>query len=97
MGDILLTFKVIGRRCVKIKRESNVSYRHNFNEENIEQLTSLIRVGLPGAFHGGLPSSGGIRAFIATANVPLMRIWFLPVIPASVADYATVKIALVNL
>ena len=67
MSDILLTFKVIARHCVKIKRDSNVSYRPNFNEENIEQ-TALIRVGLPGSFHGGLSSSGGIHALIATAN-----------------------------
>ena len=92
MGDMLLTFKVTARRCVKIKRNSNVSYMPNFNEENIEQLTSLIRVGLPGAFHGGLP----VRALIATANVPLMRVWFLSVIPAPVTDYALVNLQCVR-
>ncbi len=53
--------------------------------------------GIPDAAHAGLPTWGGIHALISTANVPLMRVGFLPVIPSPVTDYATVRKALVNL
>ena len=38
-----------------------------------------------------------IHALVTTANVPLMRSGFLPVIPAPVTEYATARKALVNL
>jgi hypothetical protein len=37
-----------------------------------------------------------IHALVSTANVPLMRVGFLPMIPKPVTEYATVRKALTN-
>ncbi len=65
---------------------------------NTEFLISLIRCGLPcsAAAPGELPPWGGIHALVTTANVPLMRVGFLPVIPSPVTEYATVRQSLTN-
>ncbi len=65
---------------------------------NTEFLISLIRCGLPHSAPapGELPPWGGIHALITTANVPLMRVGFLPVIPSPVTECATVRKALTN-
>ena len=65
---------------------------------NTEFLISLIRCGLPHSAPapGDLPPWGGIHALITTADVPLMRVGFLPVIPSPVTEYATVRKALNN-
>lgn len=65
---------------------------------NTEFLISLVRCGLPHSrpAPGELPPWSGIHALITTANVPLMRVGFLPVIPSPVTEYATVRKALTN-
>lgn len=64
-----------------------------------EFLISLSRYGMPNlpshsAQPGELPPWGGIHALISTGQVPLMRFGFLPVVPSTVTDYATVRKAL---
>ena len=62
-----------------------------------ERLISLLRISVPDSSPQCLPSWGGVHALITNANVPLMRVGFLPVIPSPVTDYATVRKALMNL
>jgi hypothetical protein len=45
---------------------------------------------------GELPTWGGIHALVSTANVPLMRVGFFPMIPKPVTEYATVRKSLTN-
>ena len=62
-----------------------------------ERLISLLRISVPDSSPQCLPSSGGVHALITNANVPLMCVGFLPLIPSPVTDYATVRKALRNL
>lgn len=63
-----------------------------------EFLISLIRCGLPpkNDTNGCVPTWGGAHALLSTADVPLMRVGFMPMIPSPVTDYATVRKALQN-
>ena len=45
---------------------------------------------------GELPTWGGIHALVSKANVPVMRVGFLPMIPKPVTEYATVRKTLTN-
>ena len=65
----------------------------------IEFVISLVRSQILDSTSnvpGELPTWGGIHALISEANVPLMRVGFLPMIPKPVTEHATVRKALTN-
>ena len=62
-----------------------------------ERLISLLRISVPDSSPQCLPSWGGVHALVPNANVPLMRVGFLPVIPSPVTEYDTVRKTLMNL
>ena len=88
-----LNFKLVEDIHVDILSDAGKAVRQS---TNTEFLISLVRCGLP---HSGpatceLHPWSGIHALITTVNVPLIRVGFLPVIPSSVTEYATVRKAL---
>ena len=67
--------------------------------DKTEFVITLVRSEIPNLTTiqpGELPTWGGIHALVSEANVPLMRVGFLPMIPKPVTEYATVRKALTN-